>query len=429
MVTGELMYGWIKRLFPINRSITGPGVRETLDFIGTELPLLERKSIATGTQVFDWTVPEEWEVTDGYIENEQGEKIVDFKRSNLHVVGYSIPVNVWLDRDELLKHVHSLPDKPQAVPYITSYYKRTWGFCMADQMRRSLPAGRYHAYIDSRHYAGQLDYAEVFIPGQSEQEIFISTYVCHPSMANNELSGPAVTMALVKWLAEQKSLRYSYRIVFIPETIGSIAYLSMNLPEMKRNVICGFNVTCVGDDRAYSFLGTRKGNTYADKVALYALRTYVNAFDEYSFMDRGSDERQYCSPQVDLPVISIMRSKYNTYPEYHTSLDDLTVVSPAGLEGAFKVIKSCLEILERNKRYVAVHPCEPFLGGRGLYPTLSTTETKKQVSLITNMLAYCDGSMDLIDMATTFGVDFFACAEAAQQLSSSELLQEIDLSK
>lgn len=427
MTTGELMYSWAKDLFPINRSITGVGVRETLDYIGSELPQLERKSIASGSKVFDWTIPDEWAISDGYIENEEGEKIIDFKRSNLHVVGYSTSVDAWLTRDEILQHIYSLPEKPDAIPYITSYYKRTWGFCMADRMRRSLPEGRYHAFIDSQHFLGQLDYGEILIKGKSDREIFISTYICHPSMANNEVSGPVVTMALVKWLSGQKELRYSYRIVFLPETIGSIAYISRNLENMKSNIVCGFNVTCVGDNRTYSFMGTRKRATYADKVGLYAMRNYVKRFEEYSFLDRGSDERQYCSPLVDLPVVSIMRSKYNTYPEYHTSLDDLTMISPAGLDGAFSIIKRCIEIIELNRCFKAVLPCEPFLSSKGLYPTLSTTDTKAKIALVTNILAYADGTMDLIDMSDVFGVDFFACADVAFDLSKAGLLSETDL--
>jgi len=266
---GKEMYELVKRLFPICRSITGNGVRETLKIIQEYIPI-EIYEVPTGTKVFDWTVPKEWNIKDAYVMDANGNKIIDFKKNNLHVLGYSIPVNKALSLSELQEHLYSLPEQPEAIPYVTSYYKERWGFCIAHKDRELLKEGEYKVFIDSELKDGSLTYGELIIPGKSENEVFLSTYICHPSMANNELSGPAVTTFLTKWILS-KQRRNTYRIIFIPETIGSITYLSKNLEVMKKNVIAGFNVSCVGDDKVYSYLPTRKGDTYADKIALNIL--------------------------------------------------------------------------------------------------------------------------------------------------------------
>jgi aminopeptidase-like protein len=396
---GKLMLRWAKDLYPICRSITGPGLRTSLEYFKRLIPEMTLHEVATGTTVFDWAIPEEWSIDDAYIEDESGNRIVDFKASNLHVVNYSTPVDQWMTLTELEAHLHSMPDKPLAIPYVTSYYARRWGFCIAHRQRQLLKPGRYHAVIRSMHYPGHLSYGEVLLPGREEREVFLSTYLCHPSMANNELSGPVVTAALCRWLNTLKERRYSYRIVFVPETIGSITYLSRNLERMKTRILAGFVLSCVGDERAYSMIASRSGATLADRVLAGVLTARDPGFKRYSFLERGSDERQYCSPGADLPVVGFCRSKYGVYPEYHTSLDDFDLVTANGLYGSFEAMKACLGALERDHRYRPAMPCEPQLGKRGLYPSLSTPESGAAVRGMMNVLAYADGTHDAAEIA------------------------------
>lgn len=421
-LVGDAMYALLCRLFPICRSITGDGVRETLGIIADQLPSLTVHEIPSGTRVFDWIVPPEWNVGEAWVLDPDGNKIIDFAKSNLHLVGYSIPIRSKVSLSELQEHLHSLPGQPDAIPYITSYYKDRWGFCVTHRQRETITReGEYTVVIDSEIKDGHLTYGEVLIPGECEDEVFLSTYVCHPSMANNELSGPSVTTFLAKWLLLQKR-RYSYRIVFIPETIGSIAYLSRNLDEMKRRVIAGYNVTCVGDDRCYSFLPSRQENSLSDRVAVHVLKHMHPDFVRYSYLDRGSDERQYCAPGVDLPVASVMRSKYGTYPEYHTSLDDLTLVTPRGLQGAFEALCKCVECIEADERLAVTVLGEPQLGKRGLYPSLSTKESGAQVNDMMNLIAYCDGTRTLLEIAELVNVPMWRLAPIAELLKSHALL-------
>ncbi|MGA3198913.1 MAG: DUF4910 domain-containing protein [Halobacteriota archaeon] len=419
---GEEMYELVEELFPICRSITGDGVRETLGIINRFIPL-KINEVRTGTQVFDWSVPNEWNVRDAFIEDETGRKIVDFKKSNLHVVGYSVPVDQWLPLAELQKHLNSLEDKPDAIPYVTSYYKEHWGFCISHNERRKLTEGSYRAYIDSDLKPGHLTYGEYVLRGKTNKEVFLSTYVCHPSLANNELSGPAVTTFLARWIARHPR-KYTYRVVFIPETIGSIVYLSQNLEVMKKNVIAGFNISCVGDNRAYSYVASRYGNTYADKVALNVLAFKHPEFIRYSYLDRGSDERQYCSPGVDLPLVTLCRSKYGEYPEYHTSLDNLEVVTSEGLRGTYELLKDCITLIERNAKYRVRCFGEPQLGKRGLYPTLSTTKSSAIVSDMMNLIAYADGSNDLVDISNIIKVPVWRLYPIVDNLIEAGLLEE-----
>lgn len=423
MTVGNDMHELCKELWPITRSITGDGVRETLRILQRELPDLVVNEVKSGAQVFDWQVPNEWNISEAYIEDEQGQRIIDFKDNNLHVVGYSTPVDEWVSLEELDKHLYSLPDQPDAIPYITSYYKERWGFCLTHAMREKLSNQKYHVVIKSVLKPGVLNYAELLIPGKKSQEVFISTYICHPSMANNELSGPAVTTQIAKYIQDNTERNYTYRIVFIPETIGSITYLSQNSEHLKKNVVAGFNVSCIGDDRCYSYLPSRNGNTLSDRVAIAALNRIDSNFKRYTWLDRGSDERQYCAPGIDLPIATIMRSKYGEYPEYHTSLDDLVnVVTPNGLEGGFNVLKGALDIIESNLYPKMEVLCEPQLGKRGLYPTLSTKESGKQVRAMMNLITYSDGSKSLFEISELIGEDYFLLLELVKKLVEAEVM-------
>lgn len=419
---GQFLYQLATELFPICRSITGDGVRETLGIIQQHIPL-KIIEIPTGTKVFDWTIPQEWNIRDAYILDESGKKIIDFKKNNLHVISYSTPIDRTIPSAELQEHLYSLEEQPDAIPYITSYYKERWGFCITHNQRISLKEGTYHVFIDSELKEGSLTCGELIIPGALKQEILLSTYVCHPSMANNELSGPVVTTMLAKWLASEPR-RYTYRIIFIPETIGSITYLSRNLDHMKQSMVAGFNVTCIGDERAYSFLPSRSGSTLADRVALNILKFKHPEFIGYSFLERGSDERQYCSPKVNLPVVSIMRSKYGTYPEYHTSLDNLDFVTPFGLQGGYAVLRDCLELLEKNRIYQATCFGEPQLGRRGLYPSLGTKNLQQGVNSILDFLAYADGTNDLIEISNIIRVPVWQLYGIVEKLLATGVIVE-----
>ena len=417
---GKLMHQLMCDIFPICRSITGNGVRETLKIIQQYIPL-EIHEVPSGTKVFDWTVPKEWNIKDAYILDESDKKIVDFKQNNLHIMSYSVPVNKVMNLAELQEHLYSLPDQPDAIPYVTSYYSERWGFCLSHKDREKLKDGNYRVVIDSELKEGHLTYGELIIHGITKKEIFLSTYICHPSLANDNLSGPVVTVFLAKWLLKQ-SRKYTYRIIFIPETIGSLTYLSKNIEVMKKNIVAGFNLTCVGGNNGYSFLPSRQGNTLADRTALNILKSKHPAFKTYSFLDRGSDERQYCSPSIDLPVVSIMRSKYVDYPEYHTSLDNLNFVTPHGLFGAYEVIKECLKLLERNKRYTVQCLGEPQLGKRNLHSTLGIKSGKNKTRILPNFIAYSDGSNDLIDISNKINCPVWELYPIIERLEKENLI-------
>ena len=420
---GRQAHQLAKQLWPINRSITGNGVRETLKILRGHLPDLKILEVPSGQKVFDWEIPKEWSVREAWIEAPDGRRFCNFNTNNLHLVGYSVGIDATVTKNELDKHLFSLSEKPKAIPYITSYYEEFWGFCITDEERQVLQDGNYRVYIDAELFEGSLTYGELIIEGESDEEVFLSTYVCHPSMANNELSGPCVVTFLAKWLINLRSLKHTYRIVFVPETIGSIAYLSKNLDAMRANVVAGFNVTCIGDERAYSYIPSRNGETVSDKVAKHVLRFIDPDFVQYSWADRGSDERQYCAPHVDLPIASILRSKFLSYDEYHTSLDDLeTVVTEKGLAGGFEAIRCALEVIENNVYPNVTVLCEPQMGRRGLYPNISDQTNYKNTNLMMNLVSHSDGQMSLLEIADKLDVSFWELYDLANNLANVGVL-------
>ena len=437
MSEGEIAYEIAKRIFPICRSITGSGVRETLHILQEYLPELEIKEVPSGTQCFDWTVPNEWNINDAWVKDKHGKKIIDFSQSNLHVVGYSIPVHKKISLNELMSIIHTEPKQPDVIPYVTSYYKECYGFCISEKQKNQLihnyaENDSFEIFIDSSLEKGFLTYGEFSTQKTSQKankkEIFFSTYICHPSMANNECSGPSIAVLIaskIKQLIENGLLKkYNYRFIFIPETIGSILYLSKNLAYLKENMHAGFNLTCVGDDRTYSFVNTRYANTITDKILNNVLKFHYPNYKSYNFLERGSDERQYNAPGVDLPVCSFCRSLFHHYPEYHTSADNLDVITPSGLQGAFDVILKCVLALEYNKKYKINCLCEPQLGKRGLYPTTSHKGHYNSVKNLTNFLAYADGKNDLIDISNLINVPTNELIEIVNKLQHHNLISE-----
>ena len=428
-MTGSLIYKFIESLFKLPRSLTGNGVRETLSKIKNEhLSNLSIYEIPTGEEIEDWIIPNEWNVYSAYIKDQAGNIIIDFKENNLHVVGYSHPIDKKVSFKELNDHLYSLPESPNAIPYVTSYYRNTWGFCLTEHVRKNLKDENYYVYIDSSLNKGSLTYADLIIPGKQKEEIFFSTYICHPSIANNELSGPGLATYIAKWLND-RSNRFTYRFVFAPETIGAITYISKNLKDLKK-VHAAFNLTCVGDNNSLSFLPSRTGNTIADKVARHVLENQKDKFKEYSFIkDRGSDERQYCSPGVNLPMVSIMRSKYGEYPEYHTSLDNMDFISPDGLDLSYQMHLECIQILESNYFYKSSILGEPFLSKRGKNYTIiggRESDESKSSQLILDIMICCDGSLDIIDIANLLGIYAFNLIPTFHSLEKDGLIEKCE---
>ena len=408
----------LARLFPICRSITGEGVRETLNILREYIPL-EVHEIESGTKVFDWVVPNEWNIRDAYIKNPSGKKIVDFKKNNLHVMGYSTPIKTTMKLAELKKHLHSLPDQPDIIPYKTSYYKESWEFCVSNRQLESLKDGVYEVVIDSSLSEGSLTYGELCIPGKSKDEVLISCYICHPSMANDSISCVALTTVLAKTLLAQKDSYYSYRFLFIPETIGAITWLAKNRAQTK-HIKHGLVATCVGDSGPFTYKRTRAGNTTVDKAAEKALADSKQPYSIVDFFPWGSDERQFNSPGFNLPVGSLTRTLYGKFAVYHTSGDDLDFVRPQYIAETLERYLDIIFILEHNEVYLSKNPhCEPQLGERGLYGT--RTEDHDRASLW--LMSYADGKNSLLDIAIRSGINFRIMHEMATILEQHELLQ------
>lgn len=418
---GAEMHKWASDLFPLNRSLTGPGTLETLHYLQALMPGLEINSIESGSKVFDWTIPRVWKVEKAFIKNLQGDTLIDFDHSNLHVMGFSNSVEGLFSRDDLLEHVHFLREQPNAIPYVTSYYREDWAFCMSLNQWETLGEGPFHVLIDSSKDDGKLNYAEILIPGSSKQEILFSTYVCHPSMANNELSGPVVLAGLVQDLLKSGNLHYSYRAIFVPETIGSLVYLDRHLKHLKDNLIAGWVLTCVGDEGPLSYVPSRLGNTYADKITLNLLQEFHPDFRAYSWFDRGSDERQFCAPGVDLPVCSVTKTKYGEYPEYHTSLDDLDFITPRGLGQSLDFYMSIVNLIEANRTPRINTLGEPQLGRRNLYPNTSI-KTNQSVRQLMNVISFLDGCHNVKEICNLLSLTEVEALHIIEVLQRNDLL-------
>lgn len=393
------MIEWAKYLFPINRSLTGKGNRKTINFFKKLNPEFKSIKFKSGKKVFDWKIPNEWNVKDAFIEHESGKRFAEFKKNNLHLVGYSIPINKILSRKEMLKKIFTQKDQPSAIPYVTSYYNKNWGFCMSEKQKKKMPKGKYKAFIDTKLKKGELEIIHSIIKGKQKKEIFFSSYFCHPSMVNNELSGPVLLNAIMLYVkSKYKRPTFTYRFVLLPETIGSIAYISKFKNILKKKIICGFVLTCVGDERAFSMVHTPSNNTLADEALKCALANKKNLI-EYSYLDRGSDERQYCYPGVDLPVCSFSKSK--TFPEYHTDKDDFKLVTQKGLEESFEVMKNIIDAFETGLVPKNIYTCEPQLGKRNLYTTIFSKKNtyKKELFIRKNILAYADGKRNIFEIS------------------------------
>jgi len=420
----EELERYFDRLWPICRSITGPGYRESLDIISEIMPT-ERLRFPSGSKVFDWTVPPEWEARDAFIIDPSGRKHAAFKENNLHLVGYSVPFKGRLTLDELRPHLHSAPELPEAIPYRTSYYEKQWGFCLSHAELKNLPEGDYEVFIDTALQPGQVEVGEAVLPGETDEEVLFSTYLCHPSMANNELSGPLVMTFLYRLLAAIPRRRYTYRFAVMPETIGAVCYLSARGQHFKEHLSAGYQVTCVGDAGDFTFKLSRRGDTLADRAARIVLRDLgphkIVPFDPYV----GSDERQYCSPGFNFPVGSLMRTGYLGYEGYHTSLDNKNFISFEALCGSIEAYRKIAAAIEANYNWTnTVQYCEPQLGSRGLYTSIGgQTAVEDRGRAMMWMLNLADGSRDLLTVAEQSLQPIETLASVAEDLAEAGLLR------
>jgi aminopeptidase-like protein len=420
---GRNLHDLVTRLYPLCRSITGDGVRQTLDIIGESISL-QVHEVPTGTPVFDWTVPREWSINDAYIKDSSGARVVDFRASNLHVMSYSVPVAVTMTLDELRPHLYTLPEQPDLIPYRTSYYAENWGFCLSHNALQGLAEGEYEVRIDSSLNDGHLTYGEHVVPGQVEDEVLVSCHVCHPSLANDNLAGIAVAVSLAQRLAVAKPW-YTYRFLFIPGTIGSITWLALNQHRVER-ITHGLVLACVGDQGGLTYKRSRRGDAEIDRVAGHVLRRSGRPHKVVGFSPYGYDERQFCSPGFNLPVGCLTRTPHAQYPEYHTSADDLTFVSPEAMADTLETCWQVFGVLERNRRYVNLNPhCEPQLGRRGLYGSIGgRSDTQERQMAMLWVLNLSDGQHTLLDIAERSGMPFDLVAEMAGLLRDADLVKE-----
>jgi aminopeptidase-like protein len=422
---------YFDRLWPLLRSITGEGVRQSHDILA-EVVALERHEIPSRTQVFDWTVPQEWRVHEAYLIDPNGKRLLDVKENNLHLLNYSVPFKGILSKADLEPHLYSLPDKPEAIPYVTSYYAPRWGFCLSQRQRDALPEGNYQVVIDTELFDGSLTLSEAVLPGESNDEVLLSTYTCHPSLANNELSGPLVTAFLYRELQKLRERRLTYRFVFLPETIGALTYLQLRGEQLKQRLVAGYVVTCIGDPGNFTYKRSRASSlssnlSLVDRAAEHTLKHSGKPYEVIEFSPLGSDERQYGSPGFNLPVGSLMRSMYGTYPEYHTSLDNKAFVSFQAMAESTEMYLGIMKTLESNRTYKNLFPYgEPQLGKRGLYETLGRNTIPELSSAVFWLLNYADGNHDLLWIAEKSGYSIELLAKAAQACLQAGVIERKD---
>jgi len=417
---GQELLKFAAELYPICRSITGDGVRRTLGLIQEHIPM-RIVEVPTGTQVFDWTVPKEWNIRDGYIKGPDGKRLVDFQQCNLHVVNYSCPVKDTLPLSDLKEHLFTLPDRPDWIPYRTSYYQENWGFCLSENQMLTLEDGEYEVHIDSTLEDGHLTYGECYLRGRSDDEVLISCHACHPSLANDNLSGLTVATALAQLLSG-RDLHYSYRFLFIPGTIGAITWLFRNRENVGR-IRHGLVLTCIGDAEAFHYKKSRRGDAVIDRAVAHVLHHHSASSEVLEFSPYGYDERQYCSPGFNLPVGCLMRSVWGTFPEYHTSADNLAFIQPLQLADSLLVCTSILDVLENNRRYCNLNSyCEPQLGRRNLYRSTGGDAVGDEISARLWVLNLSDGEHSLLDVAERSGIRFSVIRDAAELLFQNGLL-------
>lgn len=421
---GRRMYDLIAELYPLCRSITGDGIRETLRRLESRIPL-SRYEVPSGTQVFDWKVPREWNIRDAWVKNSKGERVIDFRESNLHIVGYSIPVRRRMSLEELKPHLFTIPDRPEWIPYRTSYYNEGWGFCLSHRRLLELKEDEYEVCIDASFKDGHLSYGEYYVPGESSDEILISSHACHPSLANDALSGITISSFLAEHIASRPH-RYSYRFIFIPATIGAITWLCLNERNLWR-VKHGLVLTSGGDAGALSYKRSRRENAEIDRAAEHVLKKQGRTCHVMDFSPYGYDERQFCSPGIDLPVGRLCRMVHGTFPEYHTSADNLSFINPDSLADTFSTCLAVFSVLERNRTYLNLNPkCEPQLGRRGLYRTMGGFGSDPGTSELAVLwvLNLSDGGHSLLDIAERSKIDFDLIHRAALALQECGLLRE-----
>ena len=415
---------YFDRLWPICRSITGKGLRESFEILKEIIPL-NIHEIPTGTKTFDWTIPKEWNINDAYIVSPDGNKICDFKINNLHVVNYSMPVDKEVEYNELINHLHTLNNQPTAIPYITSYYNQTWGFCISKKELELLPKkGKYKVFINSTLENGSLTYGDLVLPGESKKEILFSSYLCHPSMANNELSGPLTLAFLYQKIKKINKRKYTYRFIIAPETIGTIAYLSKYGAYLKDHIAAGYILTCCGNNAPFTYKMSKNKNSLADRLAIHVLKSQSFKYNVLPFSVGGSDERQYCSPGFNMPVGSLTRSMYQSYKEYHTSLDNKDFISFSSMIESIEMYFSFFKALELNDYYLSKNPfCEPQLGKRDLYPSSINPEINRQkIHNRLHLLSFADGTKDLIEIAELNDISIFDLEQEIKELSKKDLL-------